>query len=253
MTVDQPFYRTARQFADGLYTEGGRARYIGHPSFAQSPGDFVRAFKVIQEDLVSMFEYVEPDDQNGQSYSLRTYELLLRACTEVETNFKAIFAANTYAPSSSGANLTMKDYRKIEHSHFLSQYEVKVHYWNGVGRTRRPFAPWDGTGSLPWYQAYNSAKHDRVANMRLATLDKVVDAVCGLVVVLTSQFLSEDFSPSRGYLLLEGSGDGYESAIGNYFRIKYPQHVPDESRYEFDCGPLMHFPDPFQRFDYDAL
>jgi hypothetical protein len=251
VSVDRPFYRTARQFAAGSYAEGGCSGYIIDPKFADSPSDFVRAFLMIQEDLISLFEYIEPDDQNCDTYSLRTYELLLRACTEIETNFKAIFAANTYKKRSS--ELKMDDYKKIEHSHYLSQYEVKVHYWKGAGRIRHPFAAWAGGQPLTWYQAYNNAKHDRVANMKEAKFDQVVDAVCGLVVVLSSQFLGEDFTPRQGLLALEGSGDGYESAVGNYFRIKYPQDVPDSERYDFDWQQLRQQPGPFQRFDYDAI
>jgi hypothetical protein len=251
MSVDRPFYRTVRQFADGLYTQGGRGRYVSHPSFASHPSDFVRAFSVIQKDLISIFEFIEPDEQNRDAYSLRTYELLLRACTEIETNFKAIFAANTYTAPN---NLTMHDYAKIEQSHYLSQFEVKVHYWKGNGGVRRPFAGWAGGGhTLAWYQDYNNAKHDRVENMNLATLGNVVDAVAGLVVVLSSQFLGEDFGPGPGYLITEGIGDGYEGAIGNYFRLRFPQHVPEPDRYAFDWSELRQEIDPFQRFDYDAI
>jgi hypothetical protein len=107
MGIVKPYYRTARQFADGFYSEGGRSQYIRHPSYANQPSNYIRAFLLIQKDLQAVFEYIEPSDQNLETHSFRTYELLLRTCTEVEANFKAIFRANTY--NRTGASLNMRD------------------------------------------------------------------------------------------------------------------------------------------------
>ena len=35
MSVDRPFYRTARQFSDGEYNEGGRWEYVDHHTHEQ--------------------------------------------------------------------------------------------------------------------------------------------------------------------------------------------------------------------------
>src|SRR4051812_47126309 len=114
-----------RPTVENFYLEGGRWRYVIHPRWAEEPSAFTRAFALLQEDLLTLFEYVEPADQNRDTYSLRTYELLLRTCTEVETNFKAIFEANGYKRR----RVDMKDYWKIGRSHFLYDYDVRVHDW----------------------------------------------------------------------------------------------------------------------------
>ena len=130
--VDRPYRRTCRQFVDGDYTEGGRSGYIRHPKFAQSPEQYVRGFLILLKDLKDLFDYVEPADKNLACYSYRIHALLLRACVEVEANCKAILKENGYSRSG---DWNMGDYRKIEKTHFLSAYEVKVPNWSGTKST----------------------------------------------------------------------------------------------------------------------
>jgi hypothetical protein len=251
MTVTKPYYRTARQFVDDGYSEGGRSQYIRHPSYADEPSNYVRAFLLIQKDLQVLFEYIEPADQNISTYSFRTHELLLRTCMEIEANFKAILRANIYSPPSRSWNII--DYAKIDKSHYLSDYTVKVPYWKGGSGIRRPFADWKSGHGLSWYQAYNASKHDRAQELKAATFDAVIDAYCGLSVVLTAQFLFYDFVPANDVLTAEGIGDGLEEGIGQYVRLKYPSNVPPADRYDFKWENIRNTSDPFQKFNYDAV
>lgn len=256
MPVKQPYYLTVRPYADGDYSMSGRSQYILHAAYASNPSNYVRAFLLLQKDIQTFFEYVEPSEQNLQTYSFRTFELLLRACTEVEANFKAILAVNTY---SGQGNLNVKDYFKVNTSHFLDQYEVRMPYWSGDGRVRKPFAAWargidpcGNTPSIGWYQAYNKAKHDRAENLKLATLEHVIDAVSGVAALLASQYYTYDFTPSPGFLMMEDS-DNFEGGIGDYFRVKFPDNVPAGERYDFDWRNMRSQADPFQKFDYDVV
>jgi hypothetical protein len=144
--VDHPYRRTCRQFVDGHYTEGARWQYIIHPKFAQSPEHYVRAFLILLKDLHESLDYVEPADKNLSCYSYRILALLLRACIEVEANCKAILKENGYSRSG---DWNMGDYKKIEKTHRLSGYEIKVPNWSGSKATRSPFAAWASGGSLP--------------------------------------------------------------------------------------------------------
>ena len=129
MSVMRPYRRTCQQFVDGKYTESGRWMYILHPKYAQSPEQYVRSFLLIQKDLQELFDYVEPADENLDSYSYRIQALLLRACIEVEANFKAIFKENRYTVNE--RYWTIKDYKKINTTHRLSSYQVAIPYWTG--------------------------------------------------------------------------------------------------------------------------
>jgi hypothetical protein len=250
MPVDRPYRRTCRQFVDGHYSEGGRWQYVLHPKYAQSPEHYVRAFLILLKDLRELFDYVEPADGNLSCYSYRIHSLLLRACVEVEANCKAILTENGYRRSG---DWNMGDYRKIEKTHLLSGYEVLVPNWNGTGSIRKPFAAWASVGSLPWYRAYNTTKHDRHERFADATFDQMLDACCGLLVLLSAQFETNDFSPEESVLTIEGRGDGMESGIGGFFRVRFPNNWPIDLRYDFDWQQLKNEPDPFGTIDYAAI
>jgi hypothetical protein len=96
--VAKPFRRTCRPGADGKHPDT-RTSYIVDPRYAVAAQQYVRAFEIIQNDLLELFEYVEPADKNTCSYSYRMHELLMRTCIEVEANWKAIMAENGYTPS----------------------------------------------------------------------------------------------------------------------------------------------------------
>jgi hypothetical protein len=247
MTVGimRPYRRNCRQFNDGSYANSGKSRYIEHPKYAKDPDKYIRPFLLIQKDLQKLFDYIEPSDTNLKCHSYRVHEILLRACIEVEANCKAILRENEY---SKGNNLDMRDYVKINKSHRLSSYRVKIPYWDGTAGIRVPFNAWANNSLLPWYQAYNSVKHNRHEDFKNASFEHATDAVCGLVVLLSSQFCTNDFGPSCGFLLLEGSNQ----TIGDYFQVEFPYDWPAEERYAFDWNTLSQEPDPFQNFPYDS-
>jgi hypothetical protein len=249
MGLAKPFRRTCRQLADGSYAHGGNGRYVTHPAYAKSPEHYVRAFLVLQKDLQELFDYVEPSDQNLTCHSFRIHELLMRGCMEVEASCKAILTENR-VPLRENAN--MMDYRKLEGSHKLSGYEVSVPTWHGTGSKRKPFANWanpPADQALPWYQAYNTTKHNRATNFHEATFEHMLDAVCAVVVLLSSQFCTEDFSKIDFLSSVSGDTDGMTNAIGGYFRVAFPAW-PEDERYEFDWRTLKDEDDPFMNFPY---
>jgi hypothetical protein len=252
MSINRPYRRTCRQFVDGEYTEGGRWQYMIHPKFAQSPEHYVRSFLLLLKDLKELFDYVEPADENLACYSYRIQSLLLRACIDIEANCKAILKENGYEKRDKWGKdaMTMTDYKKINTSHRLSSYQVKVPYWNGTKDVRTPFSSWSTGGSLPWYEAYNTAKHDRHSGFKEATFDHLLDASCGLLVILSAQFETNDFAPGASLIEWDGPNDGMENGIGEYFRVKFPDDWPPDLRYDFDWQKLKDEPDPFQTIDY---
>jgi len=251
MPILRPYRRTCRQFVDGSYAAGGRWGYILHPKYALAPEHYVRAFLILQKDLRELFDYVEPSDNNLGCYSYRIHSLLVRACVEVEANCKAILTENGYRKSD---DWKMNDYRKIEKTHLLSAYEVKVPTWTGSQSIRKPFVSWANGNGLPWYKAYNTTKHDRHSQFEQARLEHALDACCGLLALLSAQFETNDFGPGSALMAMEDtSGDGMESAIGGYFRVRFPIDFPQDLRYDFDWQKLKSEADPFQIFDYNSL
>jgi hypothetical protein len=246
--IMRPYRRTARPFMNAGYPWGPQS-YICHPRFAQEPEMYVRGFRLLQKDLEHLFEYIEPSDDNLQCYSFRVYELLLRACVEVEANCKAILRENSY-PENKKKWWTMDDYIKIDISHQLSAFEVKLPHWHGEQRIRRPFRLWHSRKKAEWYQAYNATKHDRRGGFKMATLEHAIDAVCGVLVLLSAQFGAEDFSVTST-VVGDKPAEGFEDAIGGYFVVRYPHWVPAD-QYAFDWYALEREDDPFQNFPYPA-
>ena len=251
MAIDKPFRRTCRQFVDGSYAEGGKSQYILHPRYANSPEQFIRAYLILLKDLQELFDFIEPSDTNRKCYSYRVHELLLRSCVEVEANCRAILQENGY---NKNGNLNMNDYRKIEKSHYLSSYEIRLPTWHGKTDMREPFLMWAGDGKpLRWYEAYNETKHNRHEAFENATFENMIDSVCGLAILLSSQFHTEDFSRTSYRITTEGSGAGMKRAIGGYFRILFPDDWPPAHRYDFDWQILKNESDPFENFDYSTI
>lgn len=262
MGIRRPYYRNCRAYTDGSYSEGGRWKYIAHPKYARSPEQYIRAFLLLQKDLQLLFDYIEPSDTNLVCYSYRIHELLMRACIEVEANFKAILSENGYERNndrSDDIRNIRDDFRKIETTHRLSSYQIKIPSWHGEKSLRVPFNSWSHTAksSPKWYQAYNKTKHNRHNEFHHANFENLLDSVCGLLVLLSSQFYTEDFSPGNSLVALSnGNWDGFESAIGGYFRIKFPSDWPESERYDFSYQEWQKFSkeeNPFMRIDYNSI
>ncbi|MFL5614853.1 MAG: hypothetical protein ACJ796_14415 [Gemmatimonadaceae bacterium] len=203
---------------------------------------------LIQNDLHRLFEFIEPADKNLNAYSFRTHELLLRSCVEVEANCKAILTENGYQQNR---NLTMNDYRKLNATHRLSSYEIILPVWNGQSSVRKPFAAWSAGEGLPWYGAYNATKHDRYSVFHEANLEQTIDAVAGLLVLLSAQFHTDDFAPAS-YLKWK-TGDRYDGTavgIGGYFQVRFPTDWPEEDRYDFHWQLMMTEEDPFGQLTF---
>ncbi len=148
----------------------------------------------------------------------------------------------------------MDDYKKIEASHRLSGFEVRLPVWQGKSNEiRAPFKPWRTGAPLPWYQAYNQTKHDRSAAFKNATFEHAIDAICGVLAILCSQFTREDFSLTQG-VFSDSAEHGFESAIGDYFVVRYPNDWADGEWYDFtgrewEAMRKAH-DDPFQNYPY---
>jgi hypothetical protein len=144
----------------------------------------------------------------------------------------------------------MGDFRLLEQTHRLSHYEVMLPVWKGppATRVRKPFEQWATGNTLPWWAAYNAAKHDRHEKFAEASFSKLIDAVCGLVAILSAQFHTHDFSPGPGLLALEGGGapTGFDTAIGGYFWV-FPAW-PTAEQYDFQWDPTN--PGTFQQHTF---
>lgn len=260
MSHSKPYHRNFRGFVQSSNSGYSSWGYIIDRDYAETPEHYVRAFLLIQSDLQKLFEYIEPSDQNLNTFSYRIHELFMRTCIEIEANFKAILKENIFNPvDRSGAviperrwNITL--YKKVNKTHHLSSYAAYIPIWDGTQSKFEPFKEWDSGDTLSWYQSYNRSKHDRKTEFREANLANLLNAVSALLVLLSSQFRTEDFAPGSTGLAVSGYDYyGGAPALGEFFRIDFPDDWEDDEKYDFNWSELKDESDRFEKINYDNL
>lgn len=147
----------------------------------------VRSSRMLFAHLRDVFRVVEPTRSHSSVYSLELRQLLILACTEVESGWKAILQANGYKGSNRTSDRwTRKDYRRLLDPLGLDLYAVGLSTHPGYGDIQ-PFQSWR-ENSLPWYDAYNTVKHDREGSLHEATLEHVIQAMAAVFIMTMAQF-----------------------------------------------------------------
>lgn len=261
MPLPKPFYRNVRGMKPGPNSGYSGWAYIEDRDYADNPAHYTRSLLMILGDLRSIFEFVEPSEEGRTAFSYRIHALLVRTCIEIEANFKAILEANTFTPPAN-RRVSILDFRKVDVTHHLSSYEVTLPMWNGDCPPIEPFKPWRPLrgqaapqgAPLAWYQAYNASKHSRQQAFKQANMWALVEAVAGLLILVTAQFKTVTFDAGPDHLIV-GDGDyhAHEASIGELFRIKYPDDWQDDEIYDFDWPALRSEAQRFEKIDYDAI
>ena len=235
--------------------------YIIDKEYSQNPEHYIRAFSIIQNDIFRLFEYIEPSDDNLKTHSFRIHELFTRICIELESNFKAILNENKYTPKDSSNKLRKEkqwkfdiDYKLVNKSHHLDEYKAIFPIWNGDKKTFQPFLTWKNNETPSWWSAYNKSKHNRNNEFKSANFENLLNSYAALFIVLTSQFLDQEFKPGPKYLQEQGYcyyGGGF--GIGGYLIPDLPENWNNDELYNFNWETLKKEEIRFQKFDYDAI
>lgn len=252
MPLSKPFYRIIRPFPDGEYLDrraGDERVYMLSNDYASGRSVLIRAYTLIERDLIELFDYIEPCDANLSAYSHRTYELLLRASTEFETNCKGILHANGYARPG-GGNLDIMDYYKIEKASRLSEYQVILNTWHPSRKIFEPFKEWATGHTLRWYRSYNTVKHNRSTHFPEASLENVMASITALFAILFSQFYI--FALNRyhdiGTYTMDDDGSIYDDS--SLFSIIMPSSWSSNEQYDLDWDVVKATPNPIDKFSF---
>jgi hypothetical protein len=136
--------------------------------------------------LERVCETVHPEEPNLEAYGYDIRNLLTLACTEVESHWCAVLKANGVSKD----RLSTRDYVALKDAMKLNEYEVSFPDYPWI-KPVAPFRSWDGgrpTETLPWYDAYNAAKHDRENELKRATLRFVFGSVAACGIMIIAQF-----------------------------------------------------------------
>jgi hypothetical protein len=244
MTLANPYKRIARPFDDhrGPWIIGSiEQSYLLRPEFAADRTTLIRAYHAIEKDLRQVFDFIEPDDRNLNTFSTRLYEIFLRASTEFESNCKLILSENGY---SRKRDLDMRDYKKIEQATRLSEYQIQLTIWANKPRLLEPLLLWSKGGSLDWYQKYNCVKHDRSRKFHLANLENTVEAVAALFIILFAQFNFLTFS-AHELVALYNDWNGWLAHQNSIFWIKVPTSWTED-----ECYSSASTNETFEQFSF---
>ena len=247
MSINKPYYR--------IYRPGSSYPFLSDSRNVDNMYTYIRAFRLLEDDLVKLFTNVEPTKDNRKVYSHRLYELLLRASTEFETNAMQILTYNGYTKKGN-ENFNIKDYYKINEATKLSDYEVTCELWHPM-KVFKPFQEWCNGHSLSWYQAYNKVKHNRSSEFSKASLENVMNAITGVLAILYAQFdyfaITGPMAIGTWNVSIKNTGD-YTEPIGSksIFHVVRPKWTEDE-KYLFNWDEIKNSNDAFAKYPFKKV
>lgn len=155
-------------------------------------GNAWREFELLYSDLEESFRYIQPVKENFNVYSLRFYELLLRAATEFENICKSEIVRNRLSNKKTD-ELKINDFYILE-NHLKSisnnggpirqliKWEVGFYFDPII--YRQPLKEWKRNATIPWYKEYNKVKHNRKLDFSKANLGNVLDGIASVFILL---------------------------------------------------------------------
>lgn len=180
------------------------------------------AFLAIESDLLLVSRYIEFCKENMETYSFELARLLITIGSEVDIALK-IFCREV----DNNAELeNMSDYKKIllndeKMNNVNGTFNVGKRFWDKNVRIDIPeysmhLHPWQGLEhdkKLPWWDAYNNIKHNRIECYMEANLRNVLSAAAGLFYIIRQLYFSgpnlmwDKNAMSPGYRIFVVSGE----------------------------------------------
>lgn len=149
---------------------------------------YVRQLNLVITCLCDIFKVVEPEKANLKTYGNAFRNVILLACTEVDSLMKTLLLKNGVKRKNDIYNT--RDYVQLLKPLQLDGYSLSLLNILGL-KEHTPFAGWKDdktTQSLKWYNAYNSIKHDRIHNFKLANLENAISSVMAFAIILIAEF-----------------------------------------------------------------
>lgn len=191
-----PFHRT--KLRPGEYYPRMARPIDQHPDEAPgwSPGarSVANVIAVARGQLTALTRQLEhicrtvhPSKETFEVFGHDIRNLLILACTEVESHLRGILVANGMSKKS----FSIRDYIRLVEPMKLDEYGVDFPSYPWLPPIK-PFIEWrskDGQiHGLNWYHAYNAVKHNREDEFGRATLRHAFEAVTACAIMMAAQF-----------------------------------------------------------------
>lgn len=199
--------------------------------------------ELLTEDLQTIFQVIEPDPSNYKVFGHKIRNLIILACTEVDSMCKNILTANIYRKKERYSTI---DFVNLKNILKLEEYRVSLISHPCIVNIT-PFVKWNikqPTVSLKWYNAYNAIKHDRIINQRESTLENAINAVCAVAILLVAQYgMSNNYWRNKMQKFFEISGPvwKYEDLyVPHVWNTDYIEKKYDFKKYQTSIGPASN-------------
>ena len=138
---------------------------------------FWSQYRDLEDDILDCSIYVELSTDHFNVYSTKFLKIILEAGSEVDNVFKELCGLVD--------RTTIGDYydRTLAMFPNLLTQSIRI---KGTEIVLTPFRGWDRghpSKTLAWWEAYNSVKHDRLANFKEASLFNLVSIVGSLFIL----------------------------------------------------------------------
>ena len=169
------------------------------PTIINPPSIYWNSFSTLYSDLEESLRYVNPIKEHFNVYSLRFYELLIRASTEFESLCKEKVIELKLSKSK---ELSIKDYYLLNNHFEKKLSKVSVGYLFPSPLFINPLEEWKKSHQLSWYKSYNNVKHNRVRNFQEANLENVLKSIGAFFIILDAF----DICPLGDFSFLHSNG-----------------------------------------------
>lgn len=173
--------------------------------------DSLQSLRILLDKLDELLLFIEPQGNGINTYSYKTRELLILACTEVENSWTKYLQISGSKPN--GKNYNTTDYIKLLKPLHLKEFKISLKIKSDI-QDIIPFDNWNSQNpstSLDWYDSYNKTKHDRENHFDKATLEKCIKAISANIVMFCVRF-----SPYT----LWNSNNSTSSVFNQFFNIE---------------------------------
>lgn len=144
-------------------------------------------FLCLEDDVVRLSRWVEFSEKNLECYSIEIARLLMSVSAEVDVVAKLL--CKSLNPESTADSIGK--YQQEISSAFPTIHKALA----GIPRHGIDLYPWSNwaTPKTPpkWWSATNKVKHHRSSHFHQATLGNLLDAMGGLLVLLTLYYRKE--------------------------------------------------------------
>jgi hypothetical protein len=157
--------------------------HLEQAAVASSRGQALSLLRLLQ----SICQTVQPGPKTFAAYGHDIRNLVILACTEVETHWRGVLVAN----GAQRKSFTTADYVKLVDIMGLRDFLVSFPAFPDL-EPIRPFEGWGQgqhpTTDLSWYADYNAVKHNREEEFERANLLSAFQALSAVAVMLVAQF-----------------------------------------------------------------